>query len=89
MDFDKTRRIANMLGIKVDNMTIYKAELIHMRNDNLTAEKIAKELNTSASMVQNWYDKGSQPKAKFICMLEKRFFERENGIVKKLRNPTS
>lgn len=87
MNYDKITKIANMLGIKVENMTIYKAELIHMRNDGMTAKKIGEILETNENMVQNWFDRGSQPKTKFIAILEERYFKRENQIITALRNP--
>jgi len=87
MNFDKIKNIAEMIGIKVENMTIYKAELIHMRNDGLTSRKIAEILGANEGMVQNWFDKNSQPKNKFIAILEEKYFEREKIIIEELRSP--
>ena len=64
-----------VLGNKVEHMTIYKAQLIHMRNQGLTTKEIGKILETNSTTVENWYCKNSTPKDNIIAKLEKMFFE--------------
>lgn len=84
---EKVIIIAEILGIKFKEMTIYRAELIHLKNDNIKAEEIAKILNTNREAVYKWYNKQTQPKASVIEKLENMYFEREKRKINELRNP--
>jgi len=68
-------------------MTIYKAELINLRNDGLTSQKIADLLNIEKSKIDNYFVKDSIPKDETIVKLENLYFERVNKLLEKARNP--
>jgi DNA-binding transcriptional regulator YiaG len=84
---EKSKNTAILNGIKVKKMTIYRAELIYLRNEGLTAKEISSLLNTKSSTVENWYNKGSQPKDEIIEKLEEMFLQREINLIKKFRSP--
>jgi len=83
----KSKNIGILNGITTKTITIYRAELIHLRNEGMTSKKIASLLNTKITTVDNWFNKGSQPKDVIIKKLEQMFLERELKLLKKLRNP--
>ncbi len=83
----KSRNIGIINGVATKKMTIYRAELIYLRNEGMTAKEIASLLNTKDSTVENWYNKGSQPKDEIIERLEEMFLEREINLIKKFRTP--
>lgn len=76
IDYKKIKKVAYSLGIKLTYITIYKAELIHLKNDGKTYKEIAELLDTKLSTVSHWFDKESQPKSNFIFELEKLYFKR-------------
>ena len=83
----KYKEIANRLGIKVNNMTIYKAELINLRNDGLNLKEIAEILDAKEDNVGRWLSREAQPKPEIIVKLEKLYFMREAKTIATLRNP--
>lgn len=81
-------KISNRIGIKFKTMTIYRAELIHLRNDGLQIKQIGKIFNVKETMVQNWFSKNAQPRDEIIENLEKLYFERQRERELILREPT-
>jgi len=75
LDEQKIRDIAIMNGLGFKIITVYRAELIHLKNDGFTAKKISKILNEPITKVQHWY-KGSQPTDKIMEKLEDMYLKR-------------
>ena len=78
----KANERAPMLGIRFKTMTIYRAELTHLRNEGFKDKEIAEiilkstGLQISSQTVNGWYNESKQPKDIIIEALEKRVFER-------------
>jgi len=87
-DYDKIVKIGKNLGIKFKTMIIYRAELIHLKNEGYSIVAIAKMLNVPKERVYNWYNKESQPNDEIIQILENMFLKRELEKIKELRNPS-
>ena len=84
--------LGQKLGIKFNKMTIYRAELLNLKNDGLKLKQIAELLGESGvTNLQNWYTKGYQPKDHIIEKLENMFFIRcqreHHKVLNKLMNP--
>jgi len=85
--------MAIVLGIGFKNMTIYRAELIHLRSDGKTDKEIAdliskrSEIEITQDAVNKWYTRESQPKACVIELLEEWYFKRERNVIERMRNP--
>lgn len=77
-----------MNSIKFDYITIYRVELIYMRNEGMKDKEIGEICNEKEKTVNKWFTAGTQPKANVIELLEKRYFKREKLLIDKLRNPT-
>jgi len=85
---------AIILGIRFDYMTNYRAELIHLKNENLSYKEIAMRINavscnneTNEAVVQTWFTRGTQPKDEFIEILENWLQTRVFTKVSELRRP--
>lgn len=85
---ENSKDIAVINGINAKIMTIYRAELIYLKNEGMTSNDIASLLNTKTTTVENWFSKGSQPKDTIIEKLEQMFLNREINLIKKFRKPT-
>ena len=84
---NKLKETAIMLGIGAKHMTIYRAELINLKNDGLKVREISNLLEESEAKINNWYNKEVQPKDIIIEKLEKLYFIREDKIRNRLRSP--
>ncbi len=70
MNLTYIEKIGYTLGIKFDFMTIYRAELIHLKNDGNSSKDISIILDVPVNTVNNWFNKSSQPKDKIIEKLK-------------------
>lgn len=85
---------SRVLGIKMETMTIYRAELVLLKSDGYTNKQIAeilsgklRENGISKSNVQSWFTKKAQPRDIVIAVLETMLFERLHAMNSKLQNP--
>lgn len=85
---------SQVLGIKMETMTLYRAELVLLKSDGYTNKKIAAILSgrmqnheVTKSNVQSWFTKKAQPRDVVIAVLENMLLERLNAMNSKLRHP--
>lgn len=85
---------SQVLGIKMETMTLYRTELVLLKSDGYTNKKIALILSeklqdheVSKSNVQSWFTKKAQPRDAVIAALECMLFERLNAMNSKLKHP--
>lgn len=71
---------AALLGIKVNYMTIYKAELINLKSDGLKYKDIALIVGDSEDNVGRWITREACPSNRVIEILEHLYFERQLKI---------
>lgn len=76
LDYQKIRLVAQNLGIKLSFITVYKAELVYLKNDGLKLEQIAVLLDDKANNVGHWLTREACPNNRVIALLEKMHFER-------------
>ena len=76
MNFNREISIAETLGIKVKYMTVYKAELINLRNDHKSIKYIANLVGKKEDTVGRWFTREAQPKKEDIEILEYNYFKR-------------
>lgn len=69
-DYVQARKIAIVLGIKFEYMTVFHIELIYLRNDGLKYKDIAKMLGSSADNVCRWITREARPSNAVIEKLE-------------------
>lgn len=81
-------------GIRFKHMTSYRAMLVHMRNDKISANEIAikinemsKDIKVNGSTVENWFTRGTQPKDEIIEILETWLQAKLFAKVIEMRNP--
>jgi len=73
---------APCLGIRFKTMTVYRAELTHLRSEGYKDKEIAEIILDSTGIVissqtvNGWYNESKQPKDIIIEALEKRVFKR-------------
>jgi len=89
MDIQKlkntARNIGHMNGVSFDSLTVYRIELIHLKNDGHSDKSIAQHLSSLCGLhvtkdnVNKWFIRQSQPKEQIIEALEDLFKLRHNS----------
>jgi cAMP phosphodiesterase len=78
MNLEEDKNIGFIIGIKFNCMTVYRAELIHLKNDGKKSRDISIILDVPITTIDNLFNKSSQPKENIINKLEALYLERKN-----------